>query len=184
MTGWIILGIIVVLVVVIVIWGISAYNRLIGLQECVANGMAQISAQVESRWDALTNLIQATKNYQQHEYDTMMAIVKGRTGITKEASAKEVEADSQAFQNAMRHINIVAEQYPDLKASSVYQDTMKNVNQYENNVRQSRMIYNDTVTRFNREIKVFPTSIIAGMTGFSEKAYFENTENKSNMPQW
>lgn len=79
MTGWIILGIIVVLVVVIVIWGIRAYNRLIGLQERVANGMAQISAQVESRWDALTNLIQATKNYQQHEYDTMMAIVKGRT---------------------------------------------------------------------------------------------------------
>ncbi|MCI5774969.1 MAG: LemA family protein [Aerococcus sp.] len=182
--GWLILGIIIAIIIGLIIWGVRTYNKLIGLQERVANSMAQIAAQVESRWDALTNLIQATKQYQTHEYQTLMEIVRGRSGITKDASATDVEQDSATFERAMRQLNIVAEQYPDLKASNVYHDTMQSVNQYENNVRQARMVYNDTVTRYNRMIKVFPNSLIAGMTGFSEKEYFENTASKQEMPQW
>ncbi|OYW70641.1 MAG: LemA family protein, partial [Aerococcus viridans] len=74
--------------------------------------------------------------------------------------------------------------YPNLKASEVYQSTMNSVNTYENNVRQSRMVFNDTVTKYNRLIKTFPNSVIAGFTGFQPADYFENSAEKAEMPQW
>ncbi|MDO4681061.1 MAG: LemA family protein [Aerococcus sp.] len=177
--------IVLIIIVLLVLWGISAYNQLIGSNERVANAMAQIAAQVESRWDALTNLIQATKSYQSHEFETLTQIVRERSGnVSRDASVQDIEKDQSAFTQAMRNLDIVVEQYPDLKASTIYQQTMTSVNQYENNVRESRMIYNDTVTRFNRQIKVFPNSIIAGMGGFTEKDYFKNTAEKTEMPTW
>ncbi|MDO4670767.1 MAG: LemA family protein [Aerococcus sp.] len=177
--------VIAVLVVIIVIWGISVYNQFITSNERVANAMGQIAAQVESRWDALSNLIQATKNYQSHEFETLTQIVRERSGgVSREASVQEIEQDENAFTQALRSLNVVVEQYPDLKASTVYQQTMTSVNQYENNVREARMIYNDTVTRYNRLIKIFPNSIISRLMGFGEKAYFENTAEKSSMPMW
>lgn len=177
--------IIVVIIVLVVLWGIRVYNRLITSNERVANAMAQIAAQVESRWDALTNLIQATKSYQSHEFETLTQIVRERSGhVDRNASVSDVEKDEGAFAEAMHNLNIVVEQYPDLKAATVYQQTMTSVNQYENNVREARMIYNDTVTRFNREIKIFPNNLIANVSGFTAKDYFENTPEKVSMPTW
>ncbi|MCZ0717052.1 LemA family protein [Aerococcus kribbianus] len=182
--GWIIAIVIVVLIVGLVVWGIKLYNQMIGSQEMVTNAMAQIAAQVESRWDALTNLIQATTKYQSHESETLTTIVKHRSGVDKNSSVKDVEKDDQAFAKAMRAIDVVVEQYPDLKAANVYQSTMNSVNDYENNVRQARMIFNDTVTKYNRLIKTFPNSIVAGITGFKASDYFEASVEKQEMPQW
>jgi LemA protein len=78
----------------------------------------------------------------------------------------------------------VAENYPDLKASQVYQDTLKNVDKYEQQVRQSRMIYNDTVTKYNRSVQSVPTNIIAGIFNFEQEKYFESSSDKSEMPSW
>lgn len=172
------------IIVLIALWGVGVYNGFIKQHEMVDNAMAQIAAQVESRWDALSNLMQATKNYQSHEAETLTQIVKARSGIDRHSSVQDVVKDDQVFQKALRSIDVVVEQYPDLKASQVYQTTMDSVNQYENNVRQSRMIFNDTVTRFNRMIKVFPQSIVAGMTGFQAEEYFKASPEKTEMPQW
>ncbi|MHA6603161.1 LemA family protein [Aerococcus urinae] len=176
--------VILIVLVLIVVWGIGAYNRMIQSKEMIDNSMGQIAAQVESRWDALTNLIQATKNYQSHEADTLINVVKNRQKINPDATVEEVEHDQDLFQKAMRSIDVVVEQYPELKAASVYQTTMDSVNNYENNVRQARMIFNDTVTKYNRTIKTFPNSLIAGMTGFYPEEYFRGSEEKQEMPQW
>ena len=77
-----------------------------------------------------------------------------------------------------------SESYPDLKALEVYQTTMGNIDKYEMALKNSRMIYNDTVTRYNREIKVFPAVIIAGFLGFREEEYFKSSESKQEMPTW
>lgn len=183
-TGLIILLVVVFIGIGLLIWGIKSYNKFVGAKEMVENAMAQIATQVESRWDALTNLISATKEYQGHEQDTLTNIVEARAGVNRESSVKQVERDDALFNQAMRAIDVVVEQYPDLKASQVYQQTMTSVDKYENQVRQSRMVFNDTVTKYNRLIKVFPNSVIAGMTGFSPEDYFEATETKKEMPQW
>lgn len=182
--GWIVWVILGVVVFGLVGWAIGLYNRMVSAREMISNAMAQIAAQVESRWDALTNLISATKQYQTHESETLIKIVQERSGVDRNSSVKDIERDDSAFQAALRSIDVVVEQYPDLKASSVYQTTMASVNTYENNVRQARMIFNDTVTKFNRLIKVFPNSIIAGITGFKEEDYFEGSVEKQEMPQW
>lgn len=176
--------VIIVIIVALVGWGIGLYNKMIGQKEMVSNAMAQISAQVESRWDALTNLISATTKYQTHESETLTNIVQARAGVDRNSSVQDVEKDDAAFAQAMRTIDVVVEQYPDLKAAGVYQTTMASVNTYENNVRQARMVFNDTVTKFNRLIKTFPNSLVAGMTGFKEEDYFESSEEKQEMPQW
>lgn len=184
MWTWIIIGVLLLFVLGLAGWGIGLYNRMVSAKEMVSNAMAQIATQVESRWDALTNLISATKQYQTHEAETLTRIVEARSGIDRNSSVADVEKDDAAFAKALGNIDIVVEQYPDLKASAVYQTTMTSVNQYENNVRQARMIFNDTVTKFNRLIKVFPNSIIAGITGFKEEDYFEGSVEKQEMPQW
>lgn len=161
--------IIIAIIAILLIWGIVTYNKFIRFRENINNAMSQISAQIESRWDALTNLITATKNYQTYESKTLTKIIEDRSNISQDASVKDIDQDDQHFSNALGVISALAEQYPDLKASNVYLQTMSSVDKYENQVRESRMIYNDTVTRFNRAIKTFPNSLLASPLGFTEQ---------------
>lgn len=176
--------IIIAIVVILAIFVISNYNSLVRLREMVQNSMSNIAAQVESRWDALSNLIDATKKYSEHEAKVLSDITASRTGIDRDASASDVERDDDAFSKALGRIVAVAEAYPDLKASEVYKTTMNSVNTYEENVRMSRMIYNDTVTKLNTKIQTFPSNIVASMFGFSKEDYFKNSEAKTDMPSW
>ena len=173
-------GIIIgVVIVIIVVWLIAIYNQLVRLRENVRNAMGQIAAQIESRWDALTNLMQAT-----YESQTFEKIVNARQNVSEQSDVADVNADEQQFNRVLGVVNALAEQYPDLKASHVYQQTMTAVDEFENKVRLSRMVYNDSVTKLNRSIQVFPNFMIAGSMGFNQEKYFENTPGKQEMPQW
>lgn len=176
--------IILIIIAVIAMWAISTYNNLVKEREMVRNSMGQIAAQIESRWDALSSLISATKKYSDHEAEVLENVTAQRSGISKNSNPNDVEKDDNIFSDAISKINVVAESYPDLKASSVYNTTMNKIDEYENNVRHSRMIYNDTVTKLNRAILTFPNSLVAGMFGFHQEEYFSSSESKQNMPSW
>ena len=171
-------------VVIFQLWAVSSYNEFITARERIKNAMGQIAAQVQSRWDALTNLMEATKQYQAHEADTLRDVTAQRTAVGAGSSVAEVEADDALYSKALGSIRAVAENYPDLKASTVYLQTMSSVDQYENKVRQSRMIFNDSVTRWNRMVQQFPGNLLAGIFGFTTQDYFENEPAKAEMPQW
>lgn len=174
----------IIMAIFVVAWGISVYNRLISSREFIRNSMGNIATQIESRWDAIRNLIDATKNYSSHEAETLTDITAMRSKVDRTSDASTVEKDDALFDQAMSQINVVVENYPDLKANQVYLSTMQNVDKYENNVRQARMVYNDTVTKFNRLVQQFPSSIVAGIFGFRQEEYFRSSESKSEMPQW
>lgn len=176
--------ILIVILVVIGFWVMSTYNSLITLRERVDNAKAQIATQIESRWDALKSLIEATKQYSKHEAEVLESVTEKRASIGQNSSISQIENAEQQFNNVLGRLIAVSESYPDLKASSVYQTTMDSVNKYEDNVRSSRMIYNDIVTRFNRAIKMFPGSIIAGIFKFEARDYFQGTDTKQDMPSW
>ena len=178
--NWIIILIIGVLIISI----IGIYNSLVRKNEMVSNSMSQISAQLQSRWDALNNLIDATKDYQKYENETLDKLTKNRTDVNRNSSPKDVEGEENDFKKALSSLYAVAENYPELKASEVYKSTMDSINKYEDNVRHSRMIYNDTVTSFNRYVKSFPQNIFAGIFGFGEKSYFENEDISNQVPKW
>ncbi len=178
-----IIGLIILLVIVLA-WVVSIYNSLVTLRERVDNAKAQIATQIESRWDAIKSLIEATKQYSTHEAEVLEKVTESRASIGRGSSIKDIEEDQSQLESMVARLIAVSEAYPDLKASAVYKDTMASINKFEDNVRNSRMIYNDIVTRYNRKLKVFPSSIVAGVFNFQAREYFQGTETKQDMPSW
>ncbi len=170
------------ILVILVLWFISTQRALAMLDENINNAMSQIGVQLSSRWDALSALLDLTKGYAEHEYKTLSETIKARRPVTADSSAKDAAEQENLLIGAMSRIMAVAEQYPTLKADASYQKTMDSVNQYEGMVRQSRLIYNDSVTKLNRRIRMFPTSLVAGMLGFAKRDYLEASETKADMP--
>lgn len=178
------IGIIILIAVlaILVLWFISTQRRLVVLDENINNAMSQIGVQLTSRWDALVALLDLTKGYAEHEYKTISDTIRQRTTINGKSTAADVNKQENMFADALGRLIAVAESYPDLKANQNYITTMNSVNQYENMVRGSRLIYNDSVTKLNRAIRMFPTSVVAGMLGFSMRDYLEADETKTDMP--
>lgn len=176
--------IVVAILLIIGLWVVSTYNSLITLGERVENAKAQIGTQLESRWDAIKSLIDATRKYSKHEADVLQNITESRASLGRNATVGELEKDAEILDGIVSRLIAVSESYPDLKASQVYQTTMENIDKYENNVRQARMIYNDIVTRYNRKLRVIPSNIVAKLFGFMPKEYFQVTETKTDMPSW
>lgn len=175
---------IVFIIVLLAIYVIRTYNQFISLGERVANGKAQIAAQIESRWDAITNLIAATKQYASYEAETLENIINKRVRVTENSELEQLENEEEKFNQMFSRLLAISENYPDLKASEVYKQTMASVEKFENNVRHARMMYNDIVTRFNRLVRMFPSNIIAMIFKFNVKSYFQQTETKEAMPSW
>lgn len=174
--------IILAIVALLVLWVIGVQRKLVEKDELCKNALSQIGVQQASRWDALTALVELVKSYNEHEYNTLRDVIAQRKNITGESTVAEAQAQEQVLTGLVRNINLVAEQYPDLKANENYAKAMDSVNLYENQVRLSRMTFNDTVTKFNKEIRQFPTSIVAGMLGFKTRDYLDEAVGKSDMP--
>jgi len=171
-----------VIIIALVLWVISVQRSLVAFDENINNAMSQIGVQLSSRWDALVSLLDLTKGYAAHEYKTMTDTIKARRSITRDSSPDDVKQQENLLVDALGKIMAVAESYPDLKADQTYIKTMDGVNQYENMVRTSRLIYNDSVTKLNRAIRMFPVSMIAGILGFSKRDYLEAVDDKANIP--
>lgn len=124
-----------------------------------------------------------TKGYAKHESETLIETIKSRRSvITAKSTPDDVLRQEGVISEALGRIAMVTEQYPELKANQTYIKTMDAVETFENMVRTSRLIYNDSVTKLNREIRMFPVSMIAGMLGFQQKKYLEEQASKADMP--
>ena len=171
------------LIAIFVIWGIGVQRRLVAMDENVNNAMSQIGVQLSSRFDALTALLDLAKGYAAHESQTLIETIKSRRSvITATSTPDDVLKQEGLISEALGRISMVAERYPELKASESYKKCMDAVDSYEKMVRTSRLIYNDSVTKLNREIRMFPVSLIAGMLGFRQRDYLEAREDKADMP--
>ncbi|MBR4313641.1 MAG: LemA family protein [Lachnospiraceae bacterium] len=179
MTG---IFVIVAIVVLVVLWFISVQRMLVSLDENVNNAMSQIGVNLTSRFDALTGLLDLVKGYNEHEYKTLSDVIKMRTTIGSHSTASQVEAQENMITEAMGKIMAVAEAYPDLKSNTNYQNLMNSLNDYETKVRQSRLVYNDAVTKLNRTIRMFPTSLVAPMCGIVARDYLQTDSAKADMP--
>ena len=176
---WIIIAVIALLV----LWVISIQNKLVKSDEICNNALKQINVQQISRYDALQALVKLTREYAGYEADTLQKIVEARK-ITSSAAptAEQINANEAALGEISAKVIAVAEAYPDLKASANYQETMKSIKEYEENVRLSRMTFNDTVTRFNQQVRMFPTSLVAGILGFATREYLAEEVSKKDYP--
>ena len=174
--------IILAVIALLVVWVIGVQRKLVEKDELCKNALSQIGVQQASRWDALTALVELVKSYNEHEYNTLRDVIAQRKTINGSSSVADAQAQEQVLTGLVRNINLVAEQYPDLKANENYAKAMDAVNTYENQVRMSRMVFNDTVTKYNKLTRQIPDSIIASILGFQAREYLKEVESKADMP--
>lgn len=174
--------IILIILVVLVIYFISMQRQFVNLDELVKNALSQIGIQQKSRWDALTQLANATKSYSRHEHDVLIEAIQARRMSTTPTTPEAIEQQDAAMNSVLSRLIAVAEAYPDLKANTLYQETMRSLNEYEAQVRRSRSVYNDTVTKWNRLVKQFPSNLVANILGHHERDYLEEDPAKADMP--
>ncbi len=177
--------IIIVLAVIVIGYFISTQRALVNLDELCKNALSQIEVQLNSRFDAVVALAKAAAQYAKHESDTIIQTVQARGGNSGAAAGTPAAINEQAdlLSQMMGRLNVVFERYPDLKASDLYKEAQQGMKQYEENVRMSRMIYNDTATKMNRMVRQWPSSIVASMLHFDQKDYLKvDDEKKKNYP--
>lgn len=174
--------IIIAVIAIIILWVIGVQRKLVKQDELCKNSLSQIGVQQSSRWDALTAIAELVKSYNEHEYKTLADVIAARKDIGMSSSASDVDSQEELLGKLALRIQAVAENYPDLKAEANYAKAMDSVNLYENQVRMSRMVYNDSVTVLNRIIRQFPDSLVARPLGFDVKEYLKEETGKTSMP--
>ncbi len=175
--------IIVAIIAIVALWFMGIQRKLVSSDELCQNSMSQIGVQQQSRWDAVSALVKLTKSYNEHEYNTLVDVIKQRKDITRTSAAADANAQEDVLVAAAAKIRFVAEQYPKLKADATYAKTMDSLNNYENQVRMSRMVFNDSVTKYNRIVRQFPDSIVASILKFPLREYLKEVESKRELPE-
>lgn len=165
---------IIAVLALIMLWVISIQRKLVVLDENINNAMSQIGVQLSSRFDALTALLDFAKGYAEDESETLIETIRSRRNlITVKSTPNDVLQQEGVIYETLGRIAMVTKQYPELKANQNYIKTMDAVQSFGNMMRTSRLIYNDSVSKLNREIRMFPVSMIAGILGFRQRNYLE-----------
>ncbi len=165
--------IIVALIVIFLLYGVGIYNRLVKLRTLVQEAWSSIDVMLKKRHDLIPNLVETVKGYASHERETLDSVTSARTQALSANGVKEKEAAENQLSRAVTSLFAVAEQYPDLKANTNFQQLQTELANIEGDIEKSRRYYNGTVRDNNILIDSFPSNIIASMFGFIKSAFFE-----------
>ncbi|HSD75633.1 MAG TPA: LemA family protein [Steroidobacteraceae bacterium] len=172
--SWVLLGLIVLLVLFLV----GIYNRLVAARNAYKNAFSQIDVQLTRRYDLIPNLVETAKGYIKHERETLEAVVRARnaavTGLRAAAASpgdpaalQQLAGAENALSGALGRLFAVAEAYPDLKANQNMMQLSEELTSTENKVAFARQAFNDSVMSYNTTREVFPNNIVANAFGFS-----------------
>lgn len=167
------LWIILIIVVLLILFIISVYNSLVTLRQRVKNAFGQMDVQLQRRFDLIPNLVETVKGYMTHESDTLAKVTELRTAWAGAKTVDEKAKLDNELSNTLKTIMAVAEAYPDLKANQNFESLQNELTETEDKISYSRQFYNDTVTRYNTKLELFPSIIIAGMFHFTAESLFE-----------
>ena len=159
--GWIILGVIVV----IALFGITIYNRLVSLRQTVNQAWSDISVQLKQRHDLVPNLVETVKGYAAHERGTLEAVVQARNAAVSAAGPEAQAKAENMLTGALRQLFALSEAYPDLKANQNFLQLQADLSDLENKIAASRRFFNNSVQEYNASIQSFPAVLFAGLAG-------------------
>jgi LemA protein len=169
MSGWIILGIIVL----VVLFAIGAYNRLVTLSQRVNQAFADIDVQLKQRHDLVPNLVETVKGYAAHERGTLDDVIKARNAAMSAQGPTQVSATEAQLSGALGRLIALSEAYPDLKANANFQQLASELSDLENKIAASRRFFNNAVQEYNTSIQQMPAVLFAAMFGFTAKDFFD-----------
>jgi len=176
--------IVLIVLALLVIWVIVAYNGLIRKRNRVDNAWSQIDVQLKRRLDLIPNLVETVKGYAAHERQTLEAVINARNAaLAAPSSPVAQEQADNLLTGALRQLFALSEQYPDLKANQNFLALQEELTATEGRVAYARQYYNDSVLAFNTAIETFPNVVFARMLSFTKRDYFEAEEAAKQPPQ-
>ena len=177
MSGWIVLGVIVVLV----LFAFSAYNRLVALGQRVNQAFADIDVQLKQRHDLIPNLVETVKGYAAHERGTLDDVIKARNSAMSAQGPAQQAAAENMLSGALRQLFALSEAYPDLKANANFQQLQAELSDLENKIAASRRFFNSAVQEYNTGIQRFPAALFAASFGFTPRDYFDLGDDRKTV---
>ena len=183
--------VIIAVLAIIAMWGISAYNGLVSMDEGVQTKWADVETQYQRRADLIPNLVNTVKGYAAHESETLQAVVEARAKATSvnidptNMSAEQIANFQKAqdgVSSALSRLLVTVEKYPDLKANENFRELQAQLEGTENRISVARRDYNEAARKYNTTLRSFPKNILAGMFGFEKKSYFEAQESSEQAP--
>ena len=177
--------VLIVVIAIVIILGltlISSYNQIVAKSEEVDNKFATIDTYLQRRSDLIPNLVNTVKGYTQHEETIINSITEARQKMVNAKSISEKSEANDQLTSALNNLNVIIENYPDLKASQNFISLQDELSGTENRIATARRDYNEAVKDYNLKIKKFPTTIIASMFGYETKEYFQATEQSKEVP--
>jgi LemA protein len=170
--------VIVALILIIALWYIGVMNQLRQLEVKVEEAESGIDVALTKRFDALTKMLDTTKGYAKHESETLEKVIKWRSGIPSDATLQDKQEFASQLAKVANGINVVVEQYPDLKANTMFTNLQNSIMDTEEHLQAARRLYNSNVRAINHIIVTFPQSIVAKAIKMEKKEFFEAEESK------
>jgi LemA protein len=169
---WVVVG----AIVLIVLYVIFIYNRLVSLRQTVSQSWSDISVQLKQRHDLVPNLVETVKGYAAHERGTLDAVVKARNAAVAASGPADQAKAENMLTGALRQLFALSEAYPDLKANQNFLALQSELSDIENKIAAARRFFNNAVSEYNAAIQQFPAVLLAGTLGFAERTFFELDE--------
>lgn len=177
------LYVVIALVVVLVIYVIVTYNALVRLRNTVEEAWSGIDVQLQRRADLVPNLVEAVKGYASHERTTFEEVTRARQAVLAAQGPQQAEAADNMLTAALRKMLLIAEDYPELKASANFLALQRQLAVLEEDISFARRFYNAVVEELNTKIETFPSVVVAGPLGFERKPYFEAGQDDRSVPR-
>lgn len=185
LTIMVVLYIIIGIAVIVILWVIAAYNRLVSLQTRSEEAWSDIEVQLKRRYDLIPNLVETVKGYAKHEKQVFKSVTEARTSAMQAKTPAQHAEKENMLTETLKTIFAVAENYPNLKASDNFKSLQDELTDTENKIEAARRFYNGNVRDLNISIDSFPTNLIAKQFGYDKKELFDLTgeeEKKANEP--
>jgi LemA protein len=189
----IVLGVVAVLVIGGIVWGIGLNNQLVTLEQNVNEKWAQVQNVYQRRADLVPNLVETVKGFAAQEKSVLTEVTQARAGATGVKLTPEALNDPQAMQKfaaaqgqlsgALSRLLVTVERYPDLKSNQNFLALQSQLEGTENRITVERQRFNEAVREYNTRLRLFPASVVAGMMGFKPKAFFEASPGSDVAPK-
>lgn len=165
--------VIAVIVVLIIIWMITTYNKFIKLQNKVEEGFSTMDVYLKKRYDLIPNLVESIKGYAKHESETLTKVISARNMAVQAQTLDEKIQGEKNFQSMLGPLYAISEQYPDLKADQNFMDLQNQLEMMEGEIANARKYYNAVCVKFNNLVEMFPSNLLAGIFHFAKKPLYE-----------
>ena len=171
------------LIVLLALWAVSLYNRLIRLRNSREQAFADVDVQLKQRHDMIPQLVDAVKGYMQHERAVLTEITEARSNAMQAKTINDKISAEQRLSTALDGLRVAVEAYPDLKASQNFLDLQNEIADIENKIAAARRFFNSATKELNTAVEVFPSNLVATLFNFKREPMFDLGEQRTKVEE-